>query len=123
MADTRIAKLFNNGASQAVSLPAEFRFEGEEVYATRDELTGDVILSIRPRAQTWVEFLESVAAEDAPAEVTPAAPAAAAPAAAAAAPPAVEPPPVETPPAEPAAEAQPPVEPPAVSPDEKPPAE
>jgi antitoxin VapB len=62
MADTRIAKLFNNGASQAVSLPAEFRFEGEEVYATRDEFTGDVVLSIRPRGQTWVEFVDSVEA-------------------------------------------------------------
>ena len=62
MAETRIAKLFNNGASQAVSLPAEFRFEGEEVYATRDEFTGDVVLSIRPRGQTWMEFVDSVEA-------------------------------------------------------------
>ena len=45
MTETRIAKLFKNGSSQAVRLPAEFRFEGNEVYATRDELTGDVVLS------------------------------------------------------------------------------
>ena len=41
MPATRTAKLFRNGASQAVRLPAEFRFEGNEVYATRDEDTGE----------------------------------------------------------------------------------
>ena len=45
MPETRTAKLFKNGSSQAVRLPAEFRFEGDEVYATRDETTGDVVLS------------------------------------------------------------------------------
>ena len=39
----RTAKLFKNGSSQAVRLPAEFRFDGQEVQITRD---GDrVILS------------------------------------------------------------------------------
>jgi antitoxin VapB len=56
VAETRIAKLFRNGASQAVRLPAEFRFEGNEVYATRDEDTGDVVLSRRPGARMWSEF-------------------------------------------------------------------
>jgi antitoxin VapB len=42
MLETRIAKLFKNGSSQAVRIPAEFRFKGDEIYATRDELTGDV---------------------------------------------------------------------------------
>jgi len=41
------AKLFKNGRSQAVRLPAEFRFEGDEVLIRRDPLTGDVILSPR----------------------------------------------------------------------------
>lgn len=58
MPETRIAKLFKNGASQAVRLPAEFRFEGDEVYATRDEATGDVVLSSRPGAKTWGDFFE-----------------------------------------------------------------
>jgi antitoxin VapB len=31
MAKTGVAKLFRNGRSQAVRLPREFRFEGEEV--------------------------------------------------------------------------------------------
>jgi antitoxin VapB len=52
----KTAKLFINGGSQAVRLPAEFRFEAEEVYVRRDERTGDVILSIHPRS-TWAEFM------------------------------------------------------------------
>ena len=58
MPETRVVKLFKNGASQAVRLPAEFRFEGDEVYATRDEVTGDVVLSSRPGAKTWGDFFE-----------------------------------------------------------------
>jgi antitoxin VapB len=54
--ETRVAKLFKNGVSQAVRLPAEFRFEGSEVYATRDEQTGDVVLSTHPGARVWAEF-------------------------------------------------------------------
>jgi antitoxin VapB len=42
---TGTAKLFMNGRSQAVRLPAEFRFEGKEVNIRRDPVTGDVILS------------------------------------------------------------------------------
>jgi len=60
MSTTRVAKLFKNGASQAVRLPADFRFEGEEVYVTRDDRTGDVLLSSRPGAATWTEFFELV---------------------------------------------------------------
>lgn len=56
MQETRTAKLFMNGASQAVRLPAEFRFEGREIYATRDDETGDVVLSARPGARSWSEF-------------------------------------------------------------------
>jgi antitoxin VapB len=56
MSETRVAKLFKNGASQAVRLPAEFRFEGTEVYATRDETTGDLVLSTRPGAKVWADF-------------------------------------------------------------------
>ncbi len=49
------AKLFRNGRSQAVRLPAEFRFEGSEVLIRRDPVTGDVILS--PRNRSFSEFL------------------------------------------------------------------
>jgi len=52
----KTAKLFRNGASQAVRLPAEFRFEGSEVYIWRDERHGTVVLSPRPRS-TWDQLL------------------------------------------------------------------
>jgi virulence-associated protein VagC len=35
--------------SQAVHLPAEFRIDADQVYVWRDERTGDVVLSTRPR--------------------------------------------------------------------------
>lgn len=60
MSNTRIAKLFKNGASQAVRLPAEFRFDSDEVYVTRDEITGDVVLSNRPGAKVWRDFFKLV---------------------------------------------------------------
>ena len=66
MPETRVAKLFKNGASQAVRLPAEFRFEGSEVYATRDEDTGDVILSTRPGARVWDAFFALARSAGAP---------------------------------------------------------
>ncbi len=65
---TRTAKLFRNGASQAVRLPAEFRFAGEEVFVTRDERTGDVVLSTRPGAATWDEFFALLASVEVPAD-------------------------------------------------------
>jgi antitoxin VapB len=52
----RTAKLFYNGRSQAVRLPAEYRFQGAEVYVRRDPATGDVILSRRP--ESWRDFFE-----------------------------------------------------------------
>jgi antitoxin VapB len=68
MIETRIAKLFKNGASQAVRLPIEFRFEGNEVYVTRDDATGDVVLSTRPGAKTWNAFFELLHEIDVPAD-------------------------------------------------------
>lgn len=53
----KTAKLFVNGGSQAVRLPAEFRFEeSEEVFIRRDQVTGEVILSPKPARNTWAEF-------------------------------------------------------------------
>lgn len=51
---TRTAKLFNNGRSQAVRLPAAYRFEGSEVFIRRDPASGDVILSRHP--EDWDGF-------------------------------------------------------------------
>lgn len=42
------AKLFMHGRSQAVRLPKEFRFEGDEVYVRR--MGDEVVLSSRPKA-------------------------------------------------------------------------
>jgi antitoxin VapB len=53
---TKTAKLFTNGGSQAVRLPAEFRFDGEVVYIHRDPASGDVVLSSRARAD-WQRFM------------------------------------------------------------------
>lgn len=55
---TRTAKLFANGRSQAVRLPAACRFEGTEVFIRRDPETGDVILSGRPA--DWTGFLAAL---------------------------------------------------------------
>jgi antitoxin VapB len=52
----RTAKIFRNGRSQAVRLPAEFRFEGKEVFIRQDSVTGDVVLSRRP--DSWESFFE-----------------------------------------------------------------
>jgi len=52
----RTAKLFRNGRSQAVRLPSDFRFEGNEVYIRQDSKTGDIILSRRP--DSWESFFK-----------------------------------------------------------------
>ncbi|MGD0293930.1 MAG: AbrB/MazE/SpoVT family DNA-binding domain-containing protein [Terracidiphilus sp.] len=44
----KTAKLFKNGRSQAVRLPKEFRFEGDEVAIRRDPATGEIILAQSP---------------------------------------------------------------------------
>lgn len=55
---SNVAKVFSNGRSQAVRLPAAFRFDTAEVYIRRDEATGDVILSRKPAS--WNGFLTSL---------------------------------------------------------------
>jgi antitoxin VapB len=60
------AKLFNNGGSQAVRLPAEFRFDSEEVDIRRDIVTGDVVLS-KPRV-TWDDYFAWVVTLGLPAD-------------------------------------------------------
>ena len=58
------AKLFKTGGSQAVRLPAEFRFEGSEVDIRRDPVTGNVVLS-EPIA-SWDAYFEWVRTLDLP---------------------------------------------------------
>jgi antitoxin VapB len=55
---TQLAKLFMNGRSQAVRLPASYRFDCDEVYIRKDPETGDVIISKKPAS--WDEFFEII---------------------------------------------------------------
>ena len=57
------AKVFMTGRSQAVRLPAEFRFNSKEVFIRRDEKTGEVILSPRPN---WKDILAMIDPADVP---------------------------------------------------------
>lgn len=68
MPTTRKTKLFKNRARQAMHLPAEYRFAGEEVFATRDDVSGDVLPSTRPGAAAWAEFFALMDTIDIPAE-------------------------------------------------------
>ena len=61
------AKLFTIGGSQAVCLPAEFRFEGDEVEIRRDSVTGDVVLS-KPIV-SWDEYFDWVRTLDLPSDL------------------------------------------------------
>jgi len=63
---SRAAKLFLNGRSQAVRLPAEFRFEGNEVFIRQDQATGDVVLLRRP--ESWDNFFQLRQQADVPDE-------------------------------------------------------
>ena len=58
------AKIFMTGRSQAVRLPREYRFEGDEVFIRRDPKTGDVILSSKPTS--WDAFFEALTLADVP---------------------------------------------------------
>jgi len=55
---SQVAKLFTNGRSQAVRLPAAYRFDTREVFIRRDPETGDVILSRKP--ENWDGFFAAL---------------------------------------------------------------
>ena len=63
---TQTAKIFINGRSQAVRLPAAFRFDTKEVFIRQDPETGDVILSRKPA--TWDGFFTALKDADVPAD-------------------------------------------------------
>ncbi len=52
----KTAKLFKNGESQAVRLPKEFRFDGNEVFIKR---AGNAIV-LFPKAKSWDPLLKSL---------------------------------------------------------------
>jgi len=53
----KTAKLFKNGESQAVRLPKEFRFAGDEVFIQR---AGSAVVLL-PKAKSWDTLIESLA--------------------------------------------------------------
>ena len=61
---SQVAKLFTNGRSQAVRLPAAYRFDTKEVFIRQDPETGDVILSRKPA--TWDDFFSALKGADVP---------------------------------------------------------
>ena len=52
----KTAKLFKNGQSQAVRLPKEFRFEGDEVFVRK---LGNTVVLI-PMDDPWRTLIESL---------------------------------------------------------------
>ena len=60
----RTAKLFTNGRSQAVRLPAAYRFDAKEVFIRQDPDTGDVILSRKPGS--WDDYFAQIKPGDVP---------------------------------------------------------
>ena len=66
MPKTEIAKLFQNGRSQAVRLPKEFRFEGDRVRFRRVG-QGVLLEPLIPNIEKWFEELGKFRAEPFPA--------------------------------------------------------
>jgi len=54
--DSKTAKIFKSGNSQAVRIPKEFQLEGTEVEIER---RGDTLI-LRPKRRSWARFLESL---------------------------------------------------------------
>lgn len=52
----KTAKLFKNGDSQAVRLPKEFRFAGDEVFIKR---VGSAVVLL-PKTKSWDTLIESL---------------------------------------------------------------
>jgi len=50
------AKLFNNGRSQAVRLPKEFRFSGDDVYIKKYQ----GIVMLLPKESPWISLIDSL---------------------------------------------------------------
>lgn len=50
------AKIFLNGRSQAVRIPKEFQFKGDEVFIQK---VGDAVLLV-PKNKAWNAFLEGL---------------------------------------------------------------
>ena len=58
---TMMAKVFQNGRSQAIRIPKEFRMEGDEVYI---EKIGDTLIIKPTKTDKWDSFFKSLDAVD-----------------------------------------------------------
>ena len=56
MAEIEKARVFMNGRSQAVRIPAEYRFTSAEVYIRRNPQSGEIILSEHPLKPSLAEI-------------------------------------------------------------------
>ena len=56
MATAEKARVFMSGRSQAVRIPAEYRFNAKEVFIRRDPQTGDITLSEQPKKPSLAEI-------------------------------------------------------------------
>jgi antitoxin VapB len=64
MPETQKARVFMSGRSQAVRIPAEYRFRSSEVSIRRDPASGDLILSEGPGS--WAEVFTALDAAQIP---------------------------------------------------------
>lgn len=56
VADMMVAKVFENGRSQAVRLPKEYRFSEEEVLINK---IGNIVL-LMPKTNKWDAFMKAI---------------------------------------------------------------
>ncbi len=56
---TKIAKVFQNGRSQAIRIPKDYRVESDEVYI---EKIGDTLIIKPKKEDKWDRFFESLEA-------------------------------------------------------------
>jgi len=54
------AKVFMTGRSQAVRIPAKYRFKTDEVYIRHDPRTGEITLSEQPEKPSLTEIFKMI---------------------------------------------------------------
>ncbi len=54
------AKVFMTGRSQAVRIPAQYRFKSDEVYIRHDPRTGEITLSELPKQPSLTEIFKMI---------------------------------------------------------------
>ena len=60
MAEIEKARVFMSGRSQAVRIPAEYRFSSTEVYIRRNPQSGEIVLSEQPLKPSLAEIFAMI---------------------------------------------------------------